>query len=58
VAWFGRAPTTAVAAPNSAPAPRFAPAAVVQVRAPPPSVESACESLIQWLDGGGSNGKR
>jgi hypothetical protein len=58
VVWFGQAPTTVVAAPNGALAPRFAPAAVVQVRAPPPSIELACESPIQRLDGGGSNGKR
>jgi hypothetical protein len=41
VAWFGQNPTTVVAAPSGAPDLRFAPATVVQVRAPPPSVESA-----------------
>jgi hypothetical protein len=39
-------------------APRFTLAAVVQVEAPPPSIESAQEVLARWIDGGGLEGKR
>jgi hypothetical protein len=42
---------------GDAPAPRVAPAVVVQVGAPPPSDESTQETLVWWLDGGDGNGE-
>jgi hypothetical protein len=47
-------PSTAAGAPSScAPAPRYAPAAVGQAGAPPPSDELAQEALARWINGGG-----
>jgi hypothetical protein len=43
---------------GDAPAPRVAPAVVVQVGAPPPSDESAQETLVWWLDGCDGNGEK
>jgi hypothetical protein len=51
VARFGRSSTMVAAAPNGAPAPRFASAVAVQMRAPP-SVKSKREALVWRLDDG------
>jgi hypothetical protein len=58
VVWFSRSSTMAAAAPSGALAPRFAPAAAVQARAPPPSDDLARGSPVRWLVGSSGNGER
>jgi hypothetical protein len=50
---LGQSSTAAGAVSGIALAPRFAPVVVVQVGAPPPSLESARDASARRIDGGG-----